>query len=66
MDKLFNRFYEIAFHSILGIVAASTIAILPYRFANINEFVISLLFAAGGFAVSCVCDRLLVKSVSDN
>lgn len=48
---LFRRHYSPAFHGILGLVAASTLVIIPTRYANSGEMILSAVFFAGGLGL---------------
>lgn len=45
VQKLFEKHYSVTFHCIVGFVLASTIPIIPYRFASLTEF--ALCFVSG-------------------
>lgn len=55
---LFRTHYAVAFHGILGIVAASTLVILPVRYSGPGEMAASLLCCAAGFSVACLLRKL--------
>lgn len=55
---LFRRHYAVAFHGILGTVAASTLAIIPTEYTGADEVVLSALLCLGGFALAYAMDRL--------
>ena len=57
--RLFEKQFEAAMHVVLGIVAASTIAIIPTKFQNATSVIISVACAVCGFLISSTCDRLL-------
>ena len=61
MDKLFEKQFEAAMHVVLGIVAASTLAIIPTKFQNATTVIISVACAVCCFVISSTCDRLLSK-----
>ena len=44
--------YAVTFHGILGIVAASTLVIVPIRYDSVGEAVASLLCCAAGFLLA--------------
>ena len=54
----FRRYYSAAFHGILGIVLASTLAILPTQYTGAGEAALSALCCVGGFALAHFLDRL--------
>ena len=55
---LFRRHYAVAFHGILGAVAASTLAIIPTEYTGGGEAALSALLCLGGFALAYALDRL--------
>lgn len=55
---LFRRHYAVAFHGILGAVAASTLAIIPSEYTGGGEAALSALLCLGGFALAYALDRL--------
>ena len=52
MRWLLGRFHSAVFHGILGVVAASTAAIVPVRYAGAGEAALSALCCAAGFALA--------------
>ena len=48
----FRRHYAVAFHGIMGMVLASTAAIVPTSYLGVGEVVLSVLCCAGGFALA--------------
>ena len=59
--KLINRLYEKHFsvmaHIILGIVAATTIPLIPLRYASLSAFAVEISALVLGFSVSFLFDR---------
>lgn len=55
---LFRRYYAVVFHGIMGIVAASTLVILPVRYSDWWEGLASVLCCAAGFALAFFLERL--------
>ncbi len=55
---LFRRFHSVTFHGILGIVLASTAAIVPTEYPSAHETVCSALCFAGGFCLAFFLERL--------
>lgn len=49
VNRLFERHHTIAYHAILGVVAASTLMIVPLEFDGIGELLLSLVCAVAGF-----------------
>ena len=54
----FRRHYAAAFHGIVGIVAASTLAIVPGTYSGPGEMALSALCCVGGFLLASFLDRL--------
>ena len=57
VNRLFEKYYAQAYHAILGVVLASTLLIVPVRFASWGEGVLCLLFAAVGAIFAWGMDR---------
>jgi Predicted membrane protein len=55
---LFRRHYSLAFHGILGIVAASTLVIVPTAYSGTWEAVLSGIFCVAGFLLAYFLSRL--------
>ena len=55
---LFRRCYAVAFHGILGMVLASTAAIIPTAYQNGGEIFLSAVCCAGGFGLAFFLERL--------
>lgn len=55
---LFRRYYAVVFHGIMGIVAASTLVIVPVRYIGWSEGLASMLCCAVGFALAFFLERL--------
>ena len=54
----FRRHYAVAFHGILGFVAASTLVIVPTEYTGPGEMVFSALFCAAGFGLAYFLARM--------
>ena len=54
----FRRHYAVAFHGIVGIVVASTLAIVPGTYSGPGEIALSALCCMGGFVLASFLDRL--------
>jgi len=54
----FRRCYAVAFHGILGMVLASTAAIIPSTYQNGGEIFLSVVCCAGGFGLAFFLERL--------
>lgn len=58
INALFDNFYSIAFHGIIGIVIAATIMTIPFAgFADPRAAVINLVCIAAGIAAALALDR---------
>lgn len=57
----FRTHYAIAFHGILGLVLASTLAIVPLEYGGWGEIALSALCCGGGFALAFFLARLEQK-----
>jgi putative membrane protein len=55
---LFRRHYPLAYHGILGIVAASTLVIIPTVYRGAGEAVLSAACCCGGFLLAWLLSRL--------
>lgn len=55
---VFRRFYSVAFHGILGIVAASTVVIVPVSYLGWGEVLLSAVCCVGGFGLALFLQRL--------
>ena len=55
---LFRRHYAIVFHGIMGIVAASTLVILPVRYSGWGEALMSAVCGIVGFGLAFFLERL--------
>ena len=62
VNRLFARHYNAAFHGILGIVLATTIAIIPVRYAGWGEAALCLAACVLGFFISWVLEEKLVPA----
>ena len=58
MAWLLRRYHAVAFHGILGLVTASTAAILPRTYTGPGEAAASVLCCAGGFLLAFFLERL--------
>ena len=62
----FRRHYAVAFHGILGIVLASTLVIIPIRYAGLWEILLSVLCCGGGFLLALFLGRLDRRIQAEN
>lgn len=58
VSVLFEKFYSIAYHIILGFTLASLVVIVPTSFSGATEVVLSILLAAVGFAAAFFMEKL--------
>ena len=61
MNRLFARYPAVMSYIILGVVAATTIPLIPTGFASVADFFVRLLLLIVGFAVALAFDRLGTK-----
>jgi len=64
VNWLFCRHYALAFHGIAGIVAASTVSIIPLDYTGVTEMLLSAAAAVSGGFLALLFSRLEEKSVS--
>ncbi len=59
INALFDRFYSLAFHAIVGIVIAATVMIIPYESftASIGQGIINAVCLAVGIVAALLLDR---------
>lgn len=59
VNALFERYYSLAFHAIIGIVIAATAMIIPFQsFAiSVGQCVVNVLCLAGGIIAALLLDR---------
>lgn len=60
VNRLFQKHYNAAFHGILGIVLATTIAIVPVRYSGLGEGALCLAACGIGFLISWFLEEKLV------
>lgn len=65
VNRLFLRHYSLAFHGIVGVVVASTVAIIPLRYQSVGEGLLCAAAAALGFLVSWLMEEKLPKQESE-
>ncbi len=61
INMLFERHYSVMSHIIVGIVVATTLPILPYRFDGLLDAFLKLALVIGGIAVAILFDRISEK-----
>ena len=54
----FKKHYSVAFHGILGIVLATTLAIIPTGYQGVGEVFASVLCCLGGFSLAFLLSKL--------
>ena len=58
VNALFDHFYSIAFHGIIGIVIAATVMIIPFSgFTTVGTAVVNLICIAVGIVLALLLDR---------
>ncbi len=62
---LFEKFYSLSYHGVVGIVLASTIVIIPLEYNNILQFLAGILFGAAGFIIASLSDKMDLKVKSE-
>ena len=62
---LFDKFYSLSFHAVVGIVLASTIVIIPLEYNNILQLLAGILFGAAGFIIAYLSDKMDLKVKSE-
>ena len=70
VNTLFEKHYSLASHIILGIVAATTVAIIPVNFAGAGELAVCAVCVIGGIAaailINRVCDKIAAQRMEEN
>ena len=61
VDKLFKTRYALFSHAVVGVVLASTVAIIPFRFADTKEMILCAVCAVAGLALALWSSGLQVK-----
>lgn len=61
VNRLFARAPAVMSYLILGVVAATTVPLIPTHFASVADFLVRLCLLAVGFAVAMAFDRLGTK-----
>ena len=57
VNLFFERYYAVAYHSVLGLVLASTVVIVPLSYQGIGEVFLALLCCIFGFAVAWAMEK---------
>lgn len=58
VNALFNRYYGIAYHCIIGFVIASTVPIIPVSFRSTSELIWSIVAATAGCCAAYFISRI--------
>lgn len=68
VKALFDRYYAITFHCIVGFVIASTLPIIPLEFDSMSQFFWSVVSCVGGCVFAYGMDQwgAKIRSVSEN
>ena len=64
VNKLFEKFYAVAYHIILGAVIATTLPIIPTSFNGVKDIVMYVLCFAVGFAASLGINKVNQKYIT--
>lgn len=59
VNFIFGRWYTAAFYAVIGMVIASTIAIIPRKISGLTDLIVCIIAAAAGFAGATVLGRAL-------
>ena len=65
VSRLFDKRYAYAFHAVVGVVLASTLAIIPLQYETAMQAVESLLCFAAGFLVAWLLAKLDSRSEAE-
>ena len=58
INALFDNFYSIAFHGIIGIVIAATVMIIPVSgFTNAGTAIVNIICIAAGIVIALLLDK---------
>ena len=57
VERFFRRHYSVAYHCVIGVVIASTIPIIPIRYASARQGLLCLVLAVLGFLAAWGMDR---------
>ncbi len=61
VNYFFNKKESIAYHAVVGIVAASTLMIIPLEYESIVQLPIGILFGAVGYVIAFISEKLDLK-----
>lgn len=66
INALFDRFYSVAFHGIIGIVISATVMIIPFRsFLTVESCIANLICISAGIAAAFSLDKFNRKVKGD-
>jgi len=65
VNRLFEKHYNLAFHSIIGFVIASTLPTIPKSYGGIGEILLCILCAIGGFFGAYYLDKWSSKLAAE-
>lgn len=58
VNHLFEKYYALAYHAVVGIVVASTLIIVPTTYESVGSLLISILCAVAGFVTAYFLGKL--------
>ena len=61
VNYFFNKKESIAYHAVVGIVAASTLMIIPLEYESIVQLPIGILFGAVGYVIAFISEKMDLK-----
>ena len=64
INKLFEKYYAIAHHIILGAVIATTLPIIPTSYGGVKDIVLYIICFAGGFVASLAINAVNQKYIT--
>lgn len=62
---LFDKFYSLSYHAVVGIVLASTVVIIPLQYNNILQLLAGLLCGGAGFIIASLSEKMDLKVKSE-
>lgn len=63
VNRLFERHYAPMYHAVIGIVLASTLAVIPLNYASVKEFLLCLASLIVGAVVTLLADILPNRAI---
>lgn len=61
MNYFFKKHESIAYHAVVGIVAASTLMIIPLKYDSVSQIFVGLIFGAVGYIIAFISEKLDLK-----